>query len=89
MAHGGAGDGGMGDSHKRGSFAKTGQFGVGLNCMYHLADAWLLLANDCLHLFDPLHRVTQRAKGAEKWSVPKLEQEKFADISKNTVSALL
>ena len=41
----------MGNSHKRDSFAKTGQFGVGLNCMYHLSDAWLLLANDCLHLF--------------------------------------
>jgi sacsin len=71
----------MGFSHKRGEFAQTGQFGVGLNCMYHLADAWLLLANDTLHLFDPLQRVVEGNAVGSKWSRQKLESH-FADMLK-------
>jgi len=53
----------LGTSGKRDDFGSAGRFGVGLNCMYHMADAFTLHANGALHVFDPCGLVV--ARGAE------------------------
>lgn len=53
----------VGKSGKQNEFGTTGRFGVGLNCNYHVSDAFTLLANDALHVFDPMQSVV--ARGAD------------------------
>ena len=68
----------LGDSHKCKDFSSVGRFGVGITLLYHISDTPVLLANDALHVFDPLQNVvaTDKSNG-KKWSLEKLEREGF------------
>eukprot|EP00038_Savillea_parva_P031293 m.84631 g.84631 ORF g.84631 m.84631 type:complete len:3122 (+) comp9602_c0_seq1:196-9561(+) len=57
----------IGASKKRGQFAQAGHFGVGLSCLYKIADCPTLLANGSLHIFDPLCIAV--ADGGKKYRV--------------------
>ena len=45
----------VGASHKRLQFESAGRFGVGINCLYSVAECPTFLANDAIHVMDPLH----------------------------------
>jgi hypothetical protein len=65
----------LGVSGKRSGFGSVGRFGVGLNCMYHISDAFTLLGNDALHIFDPMQKVVTRGEATgKKFQCHKLEQ---------------
>jgi hypothetical protein len=64
----------LGASGKSDRFGTVGRFGVGLNCMYHIADAFTLLANDALHVFDPMQiAVTRGNETGKKYGYSKLK----------------
>ena len=56
----------LGASGKCAHFGSVGRFGVGLNCMYHIADAFTFLAHDALHIFDPMKIAVARGANTGK-----------------------
>ena len=72
----------VGTSDKSGQFAQAGRFGVGLCCLYHIADCPTLFANGDLIFFDPLHvAVTEAEETGAKYTADLLsENGRFADM---------
>ena len=71
----------LGDSHKRKDFSSVGRFGVGINTLYHMSDTPVLLANNTLHVFDPLQcAVASGTSTGRQFSISKLKNEGFADM---------
>eukprot|EP00035_Acanthoeca_spectabilis_P014304 m.271728 g.271728 ORF g.271728 m.271728 type:complete len:2925 (+) comp16103_c1_seq1:130-8904(+) len=71
----------LGNSDKQLQFGQIGRFGVGLACMYGPADCPMLLANNALHVMDPLGQVVhEENKRGKKWAVQKLRENEFVDM---------
>jgi HEPN domain-containing protein len=72
----------VGNSQKRLKFESAGRFGVGINCLYSITNCPTFLANDALHVMDPLHcAVTEepaegkREKNGRKFSTERLRKD--------------
>jgi hypothetical protein len=71
----------LGNSLKCKDFCSVGRFGVGINTLYHMSDTPVLLANQAMHIFDPLQEVVAERKCVGKrFAVNKLRSEGFLDM---------
>jgi hypothetical protein len=71
----------LGDSQKCKDFRSVGRFGVGINTLYHMSDTPVLLANQALHIFDPLQKVVAKGNDTGKrFAVNKIRREGFDDM---------